>query len=114
MDVILVTMWALPVQQSVTVMTGHENVRKASKDSKNTPQDRSYLQAICDVRSGEVKRVCGICVPRNIMQLEMSHVGRVYLRGRELPLSQATRKPNRTSMYVRIEDRTPSLVDQPS
>jgi hypothetical protein len=43
MDVILVTMWALPVQQSVTVMTGHENVRNASKDSKNTPQDRSYL-----------------------------------------------------------------------
>ena len=42
-DVIRVTMCALPVQQSVTVMTGHENVRNSSKDSKNTPQERSNL-----------------------------------------------------------------------
>lgn len=40
---ILVTMCAFPVIQSVTVITGHENVRNVSNDSKNAPQDRSYL-----------------------------------------------------------------------
>jgi hypothetical protein len=38
-----VTIWALPVQASVTMMTGHENVRKASKDENKWPHDRSHL-----------------------------------------------------------------------
>ena len=43
MVVMRVTICALPVQQSVTVMTGQENVRNSSNDSKKTPHDRSYL-----------------------------------------------------------------------
>lgn len=38
-----VTICALPVVASVTVMTGHENARNASKVSNRWPQDRSYL-----------------------------------------------------------------------
>lgn len=45
-DVMRVTMCALPVAQSVTVITGQENVRNSSKDSKNTPHDLSYLKGI--------------------------------------------------------------------
>ena len=36
-------MCARPVQASVTVIVGHENVRNSSKDSKSTPHERSYL-----------------------------------------------------------------------
>ena len=36
---------ALPVQESVTVITGHENARKSSKDAKRWPQDRSHLSS---------------------------------------------------------------------
>ena len=38
-----VKIWALPVPASVTVITGQENTRKASNDSKRWPQDLSYL-----------------------------------------------------------------------
>ena len=38
-----VTIWALPVHESVTVITGQENPRNSSKDSKKLPHDLSYL-----------------------------------------------------------------------
>lgn len=38
-----VTICALPVVASVTVITGQENARNASNDSKRCPQERSYL-----------------------------------------------------------------------
>lgn len=56
MDVMRVTMWALPVQASVTVMTGHENVRNSSNDSKKTPQVRSYLTVKFGLRCGRTSR----------------------------------------------------------
>lgn len=43
-------MCARPVQASVTVMAGHEKVRNSSKDSKNTPHERSYLSVILSNR----------------------------------------------------------------
>lgn len=45
-EVIRVTMCALPVAQSVTVITGQENAKNSSNDSKNTPHDLSYLEII--------------------------------------------------------------------
>jgi hypothetical protein len=43
MDVILVTIWALPVYASVAVITGHEKDRNSSKVLKRWPHERSYL-----------------------------------------------------------------------
>src|ERR1700722_12280910 len=43
MEVILVTIWALPVHASVTVITGQENSKKSSKEAKKCPHERSYL-----------------------------------------------------------------------
>ena len=76
-------MCARPVQVSVTVMVGHEKVRNSSKDSKNTPQERSNLDA---GRAWSVSQE-GECVrhaaaPRNTMQLEVAHVGGVDLVGK--------------------------------
>jgi hypothetical protein len=42
-----VTIWALPVHESVTVITGQENPRNSSKDSKKWPHDLSYLVNGC-------------------------------------------------------------------
>jgi len=38
-----VTIWALPVELSVTVIAGQEKERNWSKDSNRCPQDLSYL-----------------------------------------------------------------------
>jgi hypothetical protein len=42
-EVILVTICALPVHESVTVMTGQEKTRKSPNDAKRWPHERSYL-----------------------------------------------------------------------
>ena len=70
-DVIRVTMCALPVQQSVTVITGQENVRNSSNDSKNTPHDRSYLKGIHDQlsavhRGAWTARTTGCCAAGSV------------------------------------------------
>lgn len=39
----LVTICALPVQSSVTTITGHENVKNSSKDEKRWPHVLSNL-----------------------------------------------------------------------
>lgn len=43
MEVIRVTMCALPVWASVTVITGQENATKSSKELNRCPHERSYL-----------------------------------------------------------------------
>jgi hypothetical protein len=43
-DVSRVATCALPVQASVTVITGHEKPKKSSKDAKRWPHERSYLK----------------------------------------------------------------------
>lgn len=46
MEVRRVTICARPVCMSVTVITGHENVRNCSNVSKRCPHDRSCLYDI--------------------------------------------------------------------
>ena len=70
-----VTIWALPVQVSVTMMTGHENARKASKDENKWPHDRSHLTIDLD---DQIRSQTGH-VPRNVVQLKISYVSRIYL-----------------------------------
>ena len=105
--VILVTICAFPVQRSVTTIQGHENVRNSSKDSKNTPQERSNLDA---GRAWSVSQE-GECVrhaaaPRNTVQLEVAHVGVVDLVGKELAIPTQYTCKGRTH---RLEVVLPSL-----
>jgi hypothetical protein len=65
-----VTICGLPVHESVTVMTGHENARKSSKDENRGPQERSYLvdYGLSERNANEwkhQKRTMGCCLAEN-------------------------------------------------
>ena len=83
-------MCARPVQESVTVIVGHEKVRNSSNDSKRTPHERSYLS-----KAGELLQSSRIveltCVPTMVHYVVgnnpyrpstpgVSHVGQVRFR----------------------------------
>lgn len=70
-----VTICALPVHESVTVITGHENAKNSSNDAKRWPQDLSYLLSIIRIRQKEKKKP----VPCYVVDLEVPNVGRVDL-----------------------------------
>jgi hypothetical protein len=70
-----VTIWALPVQASVTVMTGHEKAKNSSNDENRCPHDRSHLKIVKydnhTVKLGHA--------PRHVVQLKISYVSRIHL-----------------------------------
>ena len=73
-EVILVTICALPVHESVTVMTGQEKARKSPNDAKRWPHERSYLGTVRRSDQTTTYRVSGENGPWNTVVLEVANV----------------------------------------
>ena len=75
MELRRVTIWALPVRESVTVMTGQENARNSSNVSNKCPHDLSYLYD----KMSQDQMMCTYHAPWNVISLEISNICGVNL-----------------------------------